>query len=359
MKNGKKLAAGILAMTILGGCGGTVAVPEASAPAETTPTVTAPAESVAPTPSPEELAAVEAAEAVLEGFRWPRETEVKTLEGQEVEFTLYHGNGWTLQVPTDWDRLFVHDWRSPSEKAGFGVNKWNLPVNNPKIYRARMGSWRHETDYPAPFDYYYDDDGGYTPPEGNADYVYFFAPAGENSYEFTLYTVVAETTKEEKAIQEAMLLSFTQDESSRVLYTEDYQPGKSEWDFAMAALLVESERLLGFLTEDGWAIDVNGKTTPEYVSHAMALGEFRPGEFVQFGYSERPEGMEEEWPDILTLYFPDSKLWLNFYQNSPWVSVDLAGEMWWTRVSHPAEPEKLPYDVVMAWMQAERAWAKR
>lgn len=165
------------------------------------------------------------------------------------------------------------------------------------------------------------------------------------------------TTEEEKAIQEAMLLSFTQDENSRTLYGGDYQPGRSEWDFAMAGLLAEGEKLWASWEESGWSIDVNGKTTPEYIPYAMALEEFEPGEFARFGYEERPEGMEEEWPDMLTLCLPDSKLWLYFYENSPWVSVDLAGEKWWTKVSCPDGPERGPYDVAMAWMKAEREWA--
>ena len=354
MKRIKRFLAATVALALLGGCGQTVETPPV--PVDSASAVTTPAESAAPTPSPEELAAVEAAEAVLEGFHWPRETEVKTLAGQEVEFVLYHGDGWTIQVPADWERTYVADWQSPSKNAGFGINKFELPVNNPKIYRAQQGSWRHETSYPAPFDYYYDDDGGYTPPEGSADYVYFFAPAGENSYELTLSTVVGETTEAEKAIQEAMLFSFTQDESAHVLCTEDYQPGRSEWDFAMAALLAENERLLAFWAEDGCAIDISGKTTPEYIPYALALGEFESGAFSSFRFGERPEELKEQYPDTLTLYFPDSKLWLYFHEDSPWVSVDLAGKTWWTKVS---SPEAKPYDTAMAWMEAERTWAGR
>lgn len=352
MKRVKRFLAVAVALALLGGCGQTAV----DASADPAPVISAPAESAAPTPSPSELAAVEAAEAVLEGFRWPREAEVKTVGGEEIEFVLYHGDGWTIQVPADWEQPYVYDWRSPSENAGFGVSKWDLPVNNPKWYRAQQGSWRHETNYPAPFDYYYDDDGGYNPPEGHADCVYFFAPAGENSYELALSTVVGETTETEKAIQEAMLLSFTQDESSRVLYAEDYQPGRSEWDFAMAALLAGSERLLAFWTEDGCAIDISGKTTPEYIPYAMALREFEPGEFSSFRFGGRPEELKEQYPDTLTLYFPDSKLWLYFREDSPWVSVDLAGKTWWTKVSGP---EASPYGTAMAWMQAEREWQKQ
>lgn len=353
MKRVKRFLTVAAALALLGGCGQTAeTLPGQVAPV---PSVTAPAESAAPTPSPEELAAVKAAEAVLEGFRWPRETEVKTLGGEEAEFVLYHGDGWTVQVPADWERIYVSDWQSPSKNAGFGVNKWELPVNNPKSHHAQMGSWQHETSYPAPFDYYYDDDGGYTPPEGNADYIYFFAPAGENSYELTLSTVVGETTEVEKAIQEAMLLSFTQDESSHVLCTEDYQPGESEWDFAMAALLAENERLLAFWTEDGCAIDVSGKTTTEYIPYALALGEFEPGAFSSFRFGERPEELRERSLETLTFYFPDAKLWLYFYEDSPWVCLDLAGKTWWTQVSGP---EANPYDTAMAWAEAGRVWAE-
>lgn len=360
MEKWKKLAAGALALALLSGCGRTAVQPTPDASVDPAPVVSAPAETV-PTLSAEEeaqrAAAVKAAGEKLEGYRWPQEIEKKTIGDREVEFVLHHGNGWTIQVPVDWERVYISDWRSPSQDAVFGVSKWDLPVNNPKIYHAQMGSWRYETDYPAPFDYYYDDDGGYNPPEGHADSVYFFAPAGENSYEFTLSTVVGMTTDEERAIQEAMLLSFTQDESSRTLYGEDYQPGRSEWDFAMAGLLAEGEKLWGNWVENGWSNDVDGKTTPEYVSYVLALGEFEPGEFVQFGYDERPEGMEEEWPDALTLYLSNSKLWLYFYKDSSWASVDLAGEKWWTKVSHPVDPEKNPYDMALAWLKAEREWA--
>lgn len=348
MKRWRRMIAGALMLALLAGCG-----KPSPDPAETP---SPPAESL-PSLSPEELTAVEEAEAVLEGFRWPRETEVKTLAGQEVEFVLHHGAGWTIQVPTDWEQLFVSDWRSPSGTAGFEVSKIDLPVNNPKIYRAQMGSWRHGTDYPAPFDYYYDDDGGYVPPEGSADYVYFFAPAGEKSYELTLLTVVGETTDLEKAIQEAMLLSFTQDESVHVLYTENYQPGQSEWDFAMASLLAEGERLWASWVEEGRYVNVDGKTGPEYIPYAITLGKFQPEEFSSFLFGGRPEELEGQALDPLTLALPDSKLWLYFYPDSPWVSVTLAAETWWTQLTCPDDPGASPYDTARAWMEAEQAWA--
>ena len=134
-----------------------------------------------------------------------------------------------------------------------------LPVNNPKSYRAQSGSWRHETSYAPPFDYYYDDDGGYTPPEGSADYIYFFAPAGEKSYELELETTVGLTTDEERAMQEAMLLSFAQDESSHTLRAAEYKPGESEWDAAMAGLLAESEGLWFSWYHGGSIMEVDGK----------------------------------------------------------------------------------------------------
>lgn len=198
MKNWKKLAVEVLTFAVLSGCGRTAVPPAQEVSADLADAVSAPVETVpAETDSAldrEEMArrtaAVEAAETVLEGFRWPRETVKKTFGDREVEFILFHGNGWTIQVPADWERVYVSDWRSPSQNAVFGVSKYDLPVNNPKIYRAQMGSWRHETDYPAPFNYCYDDDGGYNPPEGHADSVYFFSPAGKNSYEFTLSSVV-------------------------------------------------------------------------------------------------------------------------------------------------------------------------
>lgn len=172
MEKWKKLAAGALALALLSGCGETAVTPAPNASADPAPAVsvpveTAPAESAAPALSREEMAAlvktlVNAGEK-LESYRWPEEIEKKTIGDREVEFVLFHGNGWTIQVPADWERPDISSWRAPSQNAGFGVSKWDYPVNNPKIYRAQMGSWRYETDYPAPFDYYYDDDGGYTP----------------------------------------------------------------------------------------------------------------------------------------------------------------------------------------------------
>lgn len=345
MKRWRRMIAGALMLALLAGCG------------KPSPD---PAESPVPTLSPEELAAVEKAEALLEGFRWPRETETKTLAGQEVEFVLHHGPGWTIQVPADWEQAYTFDWRAPSGNAGFSVSKWDLPVNNPKIYRAQMGSWRHETDYPAPFDYYYDDDGGYVPPEGSADYVYFFAPAGEKSYELTLLTVVGATTDLEKAVQEAMLLSFTQDESVHALCTEDYQPGRSLWDFVTSGLLSRSEALWF----EGWneetsphSFEADGKTSPEYVSYAMALGAFQPGEFVQTYFGRRPEGVGE-LRSYLDLCLKDLDARLYLYPGTQWVSLTYAGEDWWTQLTCPDDPTANPYDAALAWMEAERTWAE-
>lgn len=354
MEKWKRCIALAVFLALLVSCGQTEgATPEV-------PATFAPAESVAPSLSPEELAAVEAAEATLESFRWPEETEVKTLKGQKVEFVRYHGNGWTVQIPADWAEAEWEyaNWHAPSKKAWFRVSKHFLPVNNPKWYRAQTGSWRHETHFLAPFDYYYDDDGGYHPPEGDLDSVYFFAPAGENSYEFTLSGVVGETTEEEKDLLEAILLSFTQDEGVHTLRDEDYVPGRSLWEFVMAGLLAESEALWfeGWNEETSQGFQADGKCSPEYVACAQNLTQFQPGEFVQTYFGCGPEGAEElrggSYLD-LCLKGPNARIYL--YPGSQWVCLVYAGEDWWTQAADPAEPEKSPYDVAMAWMEAERA----
>ena len=347
MKRWRRMIAGALMLALLAGCG------------KPSPD---PAESPIPTLSPEELAAVEKAEALLEGFRWPRETETKTLAGQEVEVVLHHGPGWTIQVPADWEQAYTFDWRAPSGNAGFSVSKWDLPVNNPKIYRAQMGSWRHETDYPAPFDYYYDDDGGYTPPEGSADYIYFFAPDGEDrSYEFTLSLVVGETTEEERAIQEAMLLSFRLDDSSHILYSEEYVPGQTEWEAALTGLLTETEPIWFHLDDNSgvWQDIINGKGNSDCLSHALAVSDYQPGEFVQTLFEKRPEGAPEPGCDMITLCLPEMKMWLYFHEDSPWVCVHHADGDYWTQLRNKDDPDKMIYNTVLDWLEAEQGWAGR
>ncbi len=259
-RKSKGLAAAVLALALLAGCAGTGQEPGVEPPAgQSAPE--------GPALDGERLAVLEEAEERLKGYLWPRETVVKDILGQEMEFVLYHGNGWTIHVPTSWESEGVYSgiWSAPSHNAGFQVGKQFLGVNNPKWYRAQTGSWRHETDYDPPFDYYYDNDGGYTPPEGSADYIYFFAPDGDDrSYEFTLSLVVGETTQEERAIQEAMLLSFRLDDSSHVLYSGDYTPGRTQWESAAAGLLAESEPVRFFWSQDGQSYDLAGKASPDY-----------------------------------------------------------------------------------------------
>lgn len=358
MEQIKKIMALALALALLGGCGKTAEPPAPAESASPSPVETAPGL------SPEEekaeaerLSAVKEAEEKLEGYRWPRETVQKAIGDREVEFVLHHGNGWTIYVPADWTREFVYDWRSPSGKAGFKVDKWDLPVNNPKWYRAQNGSWRHETSYEPPFDYYYDDDGGYTPPEGDADYIYFFAPAGEKSYEFGLLTIVGMTTDEERAIQEAMLLSFTQDENSHALKDEAYAPGETEWNAAMAGLVAESERIWFHWYHNDKSMEPGGKGRAEYFSYAQALTEFCPGEFTQTFFGERPEGADVLDREMITLCLPEMWMWLYFYEGSPWVCIHHAGEDYWTQVHRADGSGEMVFDVVRAWLEAEYEWA--
>lgn len=348
------LAAGFLTVAILtGGCA------RQTPPAELSTDQSVPTETVDPEAEGERLAVLKAAAERRDGYRWPRETVQKDILGRETEFVLYHGNGWTIHVPASWEEEDVGQWKSPSHSAGFQVDKLFLGVNNPKFYRAQQGSWRHETSYDPPFDYYYDNDGGYIPPDGSADYIYFFAPDGEDrSYEFTLDTVVGETTEEERAIQEAMLLSFCLDDSSRVLCTGEYTPGQTEWEAALAGLLAEAEPIWFHLERsDGvWSDIVNGKGSPDYLSHALALEDYRAGEFVQTFFGERPEGAPESGREMITLCLPEMKIWLYFYSSSPWVCVHHAGEDYWAEFRHKDGPDKLIFDAVYSWLEAESEW---
>ena len=169
------LAAGFLTVALLiGGCA------RQTPPAEPSTDQSVPVEAVDPEAEGERLAVLKAAAERRDGYRWPQETVQKDILGRETEFVLYHGNGWTIHVPASWEEENVGQWKSPSHSAGFQVDKLFLGVNNPRFYRAQQGSWRHETSYDPPFDYYYDNDGGYIPPDGSADYIYFFAPDGED-----------------------------------------------------------------------------------------------------------------------------------------------------------------------------------
>lgn len=356
MNNGKQLAAAFLVLTLLaGGCAKTEQTP----PAEPAADQSVPMETENPVAAAEQLAVWQDAQEERDSYRWPRETVRKDILGQETEFILYHGNGWIIYVPASWTEDSSAEWTSPSHCAGFGVDKIFLGVNNPKWYRAQQGSWRHETSYDSPFDYYYDDDGGYTPSEGGADYIYFFAPDGDDrSYEFTLSSVVGETTEEERAIQEAMLLSFRLDDSSHVLYSETYTPGQTEWEAAMAGLLTETEPIWFHLEDnDGvWQDIINGKGNPDYLPHALAVSDYQPEEFVQTFFGKRPEGAPEPECNMITLCLPEMKMWLYFYDGSPWVCVHHAGEDHWAQLRHKDNPNQMIYDTVHGWLEAEQGW---
>ena len=354
MKRAKRLAAVCLALALLAaGCAQT----EQGSPAEPAADQSVPAGPAEPELSEEQIALQQEAGEKLNRFRWPRETVQKDILGREMEFVLYHGSGWTIHVPASWESEGVYAglWSSPSHNAGFEVSKQFLGVNNPKHYRAQQGSWRHETDYDPPFDYYYDNDGGYTPPEGSADYLYFFAPDGDDrSYEFTLSLVVGETTEEERAIQEAMLLSFRLDDSSHVLCSEDYTPGRTEWEAAMAGLLTETEPIWFYWAQDGTAYDVDGKGNPDYLSHALAVSDYQPGEFIQTFFGKRPEGAPEPERNMITLCLPEMRIWLYFHEDSPWVCVHHAGEDYWAQLQR--KDGRSIYGTVLDWLEAEQGW---
>ncbi len=347
----------LLVLTLLtGGCAGSeqTSVLEPDAAQSTS------ADTVDPAAEAERLAVLHDAAARLERYRWPRETVKKDILGQELEFFLYHGNGWTIHVPVAWEETWPAEWQSPSQRAGFEVSKMFLGVNNPKSFRAQAGSWRHETGYDPPFDYYYDNDGGYTPPDGSADYRYFFAPDGDDrSFEFTLHSVAGEITEEELAIQEAMLLSFTLDDSSRVLRSEPYTPGRTEWDAALAGLLAETEPI--WFHWDGntgvWEDIIDGKGDPDYLDCALPLEEYRTEEFIQTFFGNRPEEAPEPGGNLITLCLPQMKLYLYFYDGSPWVHISHAGEDYWAVFQHEDGPDKVIFDAVYAWLEAERTWA--
>mgnify|MGYP007069338789 FL=1 len=146
-----------LALALLtAGCAGPETVPDA----EMSPSQIAAQEAERAQAEKERLSMQKAAAEELEGYRWPRESVWKTIMGEEMEFILYHGNGWTIHVPAAWEETNAGTWDAPSHCASFSVSKQFLGVNNPKWYRAQQGAWKYETNYEPPFDYYYDDDGG-------------------------------------------------------------------------------------------------------------------------------------------------------------------------------------------------------
>lgn len=352
----KMAAAASLALALLiGGCSGRAGEPAA----EPTADQSVPVETERAAVDAEWLSAQRAAGEKRDSYLWPRGSIHKNIMDKDVEFTLYHGNGWTIHVPASWEENdYSGQWDAPSHCAGFSVSKQFLGVNDTKWYRAQAGAWRHETSYAPPFDYYYDDDGGYTPPAGSADYIYFFAPDGEKqSYEFTLQTVVGETSEEELSIQEAMLLSFCLDDSSHVLKSVAYTPGKTEWEAATAGLIAERERLWFSWYDGGTFLETDGKGRPDYVPYALALEDFYPEAFTEMFFGEKPPDAEGVDGDPLTLCLPDMRIWLYFYSDSPWVHIYHAGEDYWARVNHKNDPDKMIFDTVRAWMEAERAWA--
>lgn len=351
-----RAAAAALALALFtAGCAG----PETAPNAVATPTQTAAQETERAQVDAERLAMQKAAEEKWEGYRWPRESVWKTILGKEAEFVRYHGNGWTMDVPADWEETSAGMWDAPSKCASFTVSKQFLGVNNPKAFRAQQGAWKYETDYAPPFDYYYDDDGGYTPPAGSADYIYFFAPDGENqSYEFSIQTVVGKTSEEEKAIQEAMLLSFSLDETSHVLHTDTYTPGETEWDAAMAGLMAEQPRLWFSWYHDGTSIETDGKGNPDYLSYVLELENYYPEEFTQSFFGEKPEGAEVMNGEPITLCLPEMGIWLYFHDDSPWVQIYHAGEAYWAKFCRKDDPDKLIFDAARSWLEAESGWMK-
>ena len=349
----KVVAAALAIALFIAGC----TVPEETPDTGANPPQSAAPEAECTQAEKERLSTQKAAAEQLEGYRWPRESIRKTVLGKEVEFTLYHGNGWTIYVPAAWEETSAGTWDAPSHCASFSVSKQFLGVNNPKWFRAQQGAWEHKTDYAPPFDYYYDDDGGYTPPAGSTDYIYFFAPDGEDkSYEFTLQTVAGETSEEEKALQEAMLLSFRLEESSHVLNAEPYTPGQTEWEAAMAGLTVQTQPIWFSWYHDGTLLELDGKGDPDYASYAAALADYRPEKFTETFFGEKPEGAETLEMDPITLCLPEMGIWLYFYNNSPWVQVDHAGEAYWAKFSHKDDPDQLIFDTARDWLEAENMW---
>lgn len=365
-------AAAVLCLLLLAAC---VANPRQAGPSDGEPSLDLPAADASQSPlSASEALPVEtvdpqaaqwrtaqaAAAEKLNGYLWPRETFRKTILGEEVEFTLYHGNGWTIHVPVSWEETRYARWESPSRQACFTVSHSNLGVNNPMWYRAQQGAWRYETDYDPPFDFYYKGT-GYTPPAGSVDHDYFFVPAGSSeSYEICLETLVGETGEMDRAIQEAILLSFTLDGSSHVLYSDSYTPGVTEWEAAMAGLLAADQPIRFSTVRDGAMIAADGKGDPAYMACALALEEFRPEALTQAAFGARPEEAAElSAGESVTLCLPELGIWLYFYRDSSYVSLYHADEVYWTQVTAADGAAGTVFDAALAWMEAERAWAGR
>ena len=124
----------------------------------------------------------------------------------------------------------------------------------------------------------------------------------------------------------------------------------------MAALLAVNEPLTLFCLWDGKDVTADCKQTPDYVTHALALRDFVPGEFTEMYFGNKPEGANEVVDkDSVTLYLPDLKLWLYVYDGSPWVHINHAGEVYWAQVSHKDDPDAQIFDAALAWLEAERA----
>ncbi len=105
-----------------------------------------------------------AAEEKLDGYLWPQGSIQKNISGKDIEFVLYHGNGWTMYVPVSWEMSYAGagTWQAPSQRASFSVSKHSLGVSDSQWDQAQMDARRHESGYAPPFDYYYDDDGDHT-----------------------------------------------------------------------------------------------------------------------------------------------------------------------------------------------------
>ena len=184
------------------------------------------------------------------------------------------------------------------------------------------------------------------------------AQNGENqSYKFTLQTVVGETSEEEKHMQKAMLLSFCLDENSHVLNIAPYTPGQAEWGAAMAGLAAEKEPIWFSWYHDEMLTEIYGKGDPDYLTYVMALEDFYPEEFTETFFGEKPEGAEMLAGDPIPLCLPGMGIWLYFYSNSPWVEIIHADGEYWARFCHKEDPDEMIFDTVHTWLEAEIMWA--
>lgn len=87
------------------------------------------------------------------------------------------------------------------------------------------------------------------------------------------------------------------------------------------------------------------------------MTKFRPGEFTQTFFGEKPEGAEALDGATVTICLPELWIWLCFYEDSPWVYIHHAGEDFWAQLHHPDAPEASAFDAARAWLEAEYAWA--